>query len=676
MAREVLTGEIGVTSADPRIAITRPDMSGPGAVEALGALGGEVIQGVQTGRALKGVQQDVDRFATVGEALEQGVKVDPNTGEVLEGEASMELRSALKRVQQTGAQKFREIALEVEQRGLYTGSMMARIHTEKTIRDLSMQTPGFEDEIRRTAASVLGYDPMGFGMRQILDVDKPSGASGPLTELDKWRQQVELATHQYNQMNPNNPTTYNKMDKFMSTTEQNNRSASSYESRVANGNASFEEILNSASTMESPLVGLYNIAQSKIGSGEGWDWKDTTRLQNEMDFLKAQYKQKMLRDAERTNPASLRNQTAMDRLDYTVNTLFEPYEKMISRSSITEFLSKKGAQMELQSQDFMRKIAPGLTMLSDGLKNNQAVSGQMMEIFYSVASDPMAALWIQQNPELRAIFGDSQEPMAWLQRSAERLGYGGATGLPPAPLANPEEERKQKLVDAQFLKEVWKTSTPEQRSEHLSIVAQSQPKLALGLVSADSESFNKLTEEGRLTVGKTQGVEIQAVIRDLADLQQDGYTSFQVNSSTGEMTAYRKLHTSGTEDKWDKMPVQPEAVRRYNLVHGRLYNDSRWRGYLTNNSITSGAEAGGLIQISASAVNAGRKAEEHLKARDEAARKYGSLIERGYKMDSKSMQDAKAEVEKYKELYSISQEEADNFNRVIKRLTAAGRASQ
>jgi hypothetical protein len=365
----------------------------------------------------------------------------------------------------------------------------------------------------------------------------------------------------------------------------------------------------------------------------------------------------------------------MDRLDYTINTLFEPYEKMVSRSSITEFLTKKGAQMELQSQDFMRKIAPGLTMLSDGLKNNQAVSGQVMEIFYSVASDPMAALWIQQNPELRAIFGDSQEPMAWLVRSAERLGYGGATGTPPPPLANPEEERKQKLVDAQFMKQVWNTSTPEQRSEHLAIVSKTQPKMALGLVSADRESYNKLTEEGRLTVAKNQAVEVQAVIRDLADLQQDGFTSFQVNSSTGELTAYRKLAGSGTEEKWDKMSVQPEAVRRYNAVHSRMYNDPRWRGYLTNNSITSGGEAAGLITMSASAVNAGRKAEEHLQARNEAGRKLGSLIERGYKNDSQAMIAAKAEVEKYNELYSLSQAEADDYNRTIKRLTSTGRGN-
>lgn len=675
MAREVLMGDIGVATADPRIAVPRADMSGPNAVEAIGEIGGEAIQGIQTGRALKGVQQDVERFAVVGEAAQQGVRVDPNTGNVIEGDATPELEAALKRVQTASAQKFKEIALEVEQRGLYSGSMMARLHTEKTIRDLSMQTPGFEDEIRRTAANVLGYDPMGFGMRQILDVDRPSAASGPKTKLDLWREEVELFQHNYNVNNPNRPITYQAADKYLSTREINNRSAELYNSRIAQGNASFEEILNSVTLKDSPLIALYKRSQEKTASGEGWDWKDSALMKNEMEFIKTQYKQQLLRDAEKSNPQALRDQKAMDRLDDTVNRLFDPYMAIVSRSSVTTFLENKGAELELRGQDFMRRIAPGLSLIADGVKN-QAVAGQLMEIFYSVGSDPQAALWIQQHPELRAIFGDSQEPMAWLQRAATDLGYGGTAGPSQMSALSPEDAEKQKVVTAQLFKEMYLKGTPEQRAEHIKTVGKTNPKLVLGVMAADPQSFNRLDEESRLTVATNQAVEINAVVRDLAELQSNGFASFQVNSSTGEIVAYEKIaggRASG-EDNWVQMSVQPEAVRRYNLVHRNMYNNPNWRDYLTNGAITSGGEASGLVTISISGAVADKRAKELLVERNRAGQRLSRAISSNFEEDSAEMKAARAEVKKYNELYDIAQREADSFNSAMTRLSKGGSA--
>lgn len=665
MAYEILPTPLGVAQPDPRIAVTRPDQSGPNAVEALGALGGEVISGVQKGRAIRGVNEDVERFAIVSEANERGMQVDPDTGMMVGETQDAALQEKLLETRAKSTQKFREIALANEQTGVYGGSLMARLHTERTIRDLSMQTPGFEEDIRRTAASVLGYDPMGFGMRQILDVDKPTaGPQGPLTELDKWKQKVELATYQYNQANPGNPTNFATMDKFLSTTEQNLRSAESYKSRLEQGQASFEEVLNSVELKDSPLIGLYQKSQAKLAAGEGWKWDDTAMLTNEMANLKAQYKEQLIGEARRTNPNGLLGQQAMERLDTTVNRVFAPYESIVQNSTATKFLESKQAELGLKSQDFMRTVAPGLTLISEGVKN-PAVATQLMEIFYSTASDPQAALWIQQNPELRAIFGTTQEPMAWLRRSAERLF--GIKGVGTPALA-PEDEEKQKVVDAQLFKETWKKATPESRTELAAQVAKQNPQLVLGTVSSDPRSYSTLDDKGRLVVGTTQGVELQAIISDMATLQQDGYTSVQVNSSTGELTAYRRIPGGKADgsDKWDIMPVQPAAVTRYNQTHNRMYSDPNWRSFLTNNSITSPGEAAGLVSLSISTEMKKRELEEIRIQRAQAVDRYGRDL---------GNEKLKAEVARLDEQFNLVSKSLADYGSTIKRLTIQDRAN-
>lgn len=597
MAREVLVSDIGVAAADPKIAVPRPDMSGPNALESLAEFGGDLARNVQEGRALKGVQEDVKRFNTITSAQEAGAKIDPNTGEILEGSTDQELQDRLMSVRAGSAQKFKEIALTNEQNGVYEGSLKARLHTERTIRDLAMQTPGFEEDIRRTAASVLGYDPMGFGMRQILDVDKPTKAK---TKTDLWEEEVNLFMQQWSAVNDGKAITFQTAEKYLAQREVNNRKAEVLNSRIAKGNASFEEILGSVSTRESPLMRLYNRSQQKLANDEGWDWKDSLAIQNEVDFLKSEYKRELLLDAERADPDALRDQAAMDRLDDTVNRLFDPLAQIALRSTATEFLTRKGAELELLGQDFIRRVAPGLSLISDGLKDNQAAADQLMEIFYSVSTDPTAALFIQQNSELRALFGDSQEPMAWLRRSAINLGYGGKAG-PTAPLlTDPEDIRKQNVLDAQLFKELWTKGTPEQRAEHVKIVSEANPKLVLGVMAADPQSFNRLSEEARLTVATEQAVELQAIIRDAARTITESGREIRLSETTGQLVEVSERRQGGKTV--ESFTSKSDAVKRYNMVHLNMYKNPSWRNYLTNNGVGSELEVSSVVAASINSI--------------------------------------------------------------------------
>lgn len=190
MANEVMLPDIQVTQADPRVAVVDPDTSTSKLIGAIGKLGGEVVQGIQgyrTGRAIQGTAQAYD---AAGAMIQSGAVFDPETGELVGGnvdgnmlsveeyQASLdeELAAQIANVEQMSGSEFRRIRAAMEQGRLqggnaYAGGLgRANMEIENKIRQISAIAPGFEDVVRDQAKQILGFDPTGFGIRNILKV--------------------------------------------------------------------------------------------------------------------------------------------------------------------------------------------------------------------------------------------------------------------------------------------------------------------------------------------------------------------------------------------------------------------------------------------------------------------------------------------------------------------------
>ena len=183
---------------------------GPSAGELIHNLGntaGQAIKDAQVARVENRFSNIADASTTVGEItdnlIQQGkspqeiqstlnevASFDPSKQQVIPGlNLPPDLQNRLLEVKKQAGKAFSAIAQGVAQ-GATTRSAAA-IALESKVRELVNETPGFGPEIRAMATKLAGFDPSGYVLRQILDVNVPKGPSAPLTAWDKMQQDAE-----------------------------------------------------------------------------------------------------------------------------------------------------------------------------------------------------------------------------------------------------------------------------------------------------------------------------------------------------------------------------------------------------------------------------------------------------------------------------------------------------
>jgi len=159
MANEIMIGDLPVATANPKLAVTRADNSDAQFIQDMGGIAGEAVAGIQGARVRRAVTD-------VGDALNASRQVigDIEGGE-LTAQGIQDLQGGL--VSERAKKAFSQINSALLQSGNRRGSAAAkaRLLAEKEIRNISALTPGFSDEIRKSAAEVLGFDPTGGTMQ-------------------------------------------------------------------------------------------------------------------------------------------------------------------------------------------------------------------------------------------------------------------------------------------------------------------------------------------------------------------------------------------------------------------------------------------------------------------------------------------------------------------------------
>lgn len=209
MANEVVIGDLPVATANPKIAVTRADNSTAQFIQDIGGLAGDVVKGVQQGRVNRAVTE-------VGDALNASRQV---IGDIESGEMTVEGVQKLQEglVSERSRKAFTQINSALLQSGNRRGSAAAkaRLLAEKEIRNISALTPGFSDEIRKSAAQVLGFDPTGGTMQELFSMTDPKAAAEGPTEFEKAK---EILGPMYN--TPLGESFYSYMNEYGATAEE------------------------------------------------------------------------------------------------------------------------------------------------------------------------------------------------------------------------------------------------------------------------------------------------------------------------------------------------------------------------------------------------------------------------------------------------------------------------
>lgn len=187
---------------DTRFSPAQPvaDRATASLIEGLGDISGEIIKGYQEGRTERSIAEIAEETAVAKEMVAQRSTL-ADQGPVPQGEGfstygvTDELAAEIQRMEQRSGDRFRAIARAVEAGALPENA--ASLQAEAEIRRLIRQTPGFAPEIRETARRILGFDPSGYAIQEMLGIGRQQTTT--LTAFDKAEQEVDKI---YRQMLP------------------------------------------------------------------------------------------------------------------------------------------------------------------------------------------------------------------------------------------------------------------------------------------------------------------------------------------------------------------------------------------------------------------------------------------------------------------------------------------
>lgn len=179
MANEVQVPELGVAQANPKVAVTRPQ-NDASFIETMGNVAGGLIQGVQTFRTKRAASREAEALDAARTLQDYGLDVN-RQGQVVgspeararmfqEGVDIEEVQRQVNTVQKQAGDSFRALRNVMEQGGTKSGIALAQSRIESEMNRISAMFPGFNDVVRQTARSTLGFDPTGSTLRRVFEI--------------------------------------------------------------------------------------------------------------------------------------------------------------------------------------------------------------------------------------------------------------------------------------------------------------------------------------------------------------------------------------------------------------------------------------------------------------------------------------------------------------------------
>lgn len=504
MANEVISNPIPVDMADPRITVVDGDRSTARAIEAAGEFTGDAIRGYQVGKAKDALSDVTETFSVVGEMRDRGVTYNPVTGG-LEGEqVDAALAEQVNRVRSKSEQAFKSIALASEQ-GMYGASRQATLEIEKRIRQLSAQTPGFEDEIRRTAASVLGYDPTGFAIREILDQEKPDDRP---EKLDPYTQAYKDAKDWLTNRSLLGGTSLSPQQIEAQARDIADRKFQNDTLKDAqtSGSLNADQAATEYMKLEHPVLSkLWAKHRDLSATGQGLDFSSVQSLTQELNRMADQEVANLV-DKATQGGSGIMSIEARSNLEKSVRDKYNRVIESLPSMVENNFMEKNLEKMAFLAEYKMWDRAEDIMILKNGA--GEAIASTFIEVMANAVDDGHNSLLIQRYPWLREFVMDKSGKESFFKDASKRALelFQGSTVTPSGEstsTGNPERDTQiDQFVIEQTMNAAKKTGDKQLYQEQLEALYTNKPDAALSLVANDPDSFSFLNDEQRVRVGE------------------------------------------------------------------------------------------------------------------------------------------------------------------------------
>lgn len=523
MVSEVLIDPIAVAEPNLKVAVRRPENYQAEAIEALGSIGGEIVLGVQSNRANRAVEQNVQTYQAVAEAKRRGATYDPETNSMTGGNIDQELQRQLEDVRTRSDETFRGIALATEQ-GAYHGGKQTELAIENSIRKLVSQTPGFEREIRGTAASVLGYDPTGFAIRQILDIDDPRDQTRNENPYLKTYFDIRAALPLLNQVQGVDMTEA-EIDKVASGSARRQLNNDVLTTKLENGDLTADEAATAFINNTASPLQLYIGSFSQRAASGNLDSKlsnnDSKILSADMMKFRDQEFEKIIQNASKGG--NFVSSTQRKKLKEEWDARWNPTIELVGNLTKTKFLEENLKEISLLTEVQGWDMAPEVMFMKNAF--GDTIAGTMIEIMNNVNTEEQASLLYKHYPWLNNTVARKGKDgvVKDLSNRARAILEGVQTNEDGSSTSTGEPELDAQY-DALVIQELWgdsvRSGDKRATSELFGRISENQPETALSLVAADKNSFNYLNPEQRTNVAAQSGLLVTETAKLVA---QEGY---------------------------------------------------------------------------------------------------------------------------------------------------------
>jgi hypothetical protein len=370
-----------------------PAMPGSGAsIQLAGEVAGETIKGVQKNRLESDVQQTADvATAVAGAVAEKGATAFTPTGELNTEGLSPDLQQQISRVKANAGDKFKRIANAVRQGA--KSEAAAALETEATVRRLVSQTPGFGSEIKQLARELVGFDPSGYALRQILGVDKPRGSTRQ-TAQEKRIEEAQVIQDGLARVGQNIP-----LDTILGNLAIRDRAKMQQEILDADldiGTHNLRQWAQTSFVEAGPdlTATLLNVAQMGAEGGVTEPAQYTNAVIQQREAHKQLFRSQV---ASRGGMDVGQAQAIEGQID----SLYAPLLKSVEQNQLGKLLETKLDVVAKVNQLWGKQATPKLTRIVDAY--GPQVGGQILEMMSNIADPKQFELVFSFDPGLREV---------------------------------------------------------------------------------------------------------------------------------------------------------------------------------------------------------------------------------------------------------------------------------
>ena len=526
--------------ASPSFA-AQPDTTTAQEVQAIGKLGGNAVKEHQKAQVQEQFSQIAEAASFSQEVKDRGFTFDTE-GNITGTDANnlspdVQLEQKRQAIMAKAGPQFKRIANAVSQGAMSENA--AAIELESTVKRLTTETPGFGPEIRQAARDLAGFDPTGYTLQQILNINKPKGS----TSKTAWEKRLEDAQATVNSLKAVGVdvplrTVLGSLGQLDVAKTENDTA----EALLNTNSISFEQYAQKTVFDKGPdTKGLLNNISQLSGKGGVLNTQDYI---NAVTSQREQTKQFIRQKAAQFGGVDTPRLT---KLLSAVDEQYQPLIDNVQQNDLGELLKKKLGVMAQLDVLWGRQALPNVTRWNNAFGDK--ITSTMIDLMANTADPAQFELLYSFDPMMKQLIDGGKATQPEIAKRINDLQW--------KVLHNIQPDASDLIFQTAADNAIMSTNNSELRTDYLSALSKQAPVRAFSLMAdqrwkASDVDVNRMRGDFNHFVGQDSPKSPQVLLKRLSS----GLDTHQVDNL--HINAKGQLVT--TPHVTEGAPIPPKSV--------------------------------------------------------------------------------------------------------------------